>query len=1133
MGLRAHVKYDQPGGRTMKIQLDARFSKRASTPAVIAALGLLLAASAPAAADEESLEEVTVTGSRIARDPNLSSALPVQSLSAEEIQLSGEFSIADVVNDIPALLSSTTSETSIDSGFSDGANILNLRGLGANRTLVLVDGRRHVAGVQGSGAVDVGSIPTRLIERVEVLTGGASAIYGADAVTGVVNFIMKDDYEGLNFDASYGLSADGDGNQTTLTATWGKNFADDRGNIAISVDYRKDDGVTMGDRPGELYGTGGDWVNPALRFQQGDIGVNTPLFQQYYNYDNTGLYSSGLQIPSAADFVVDYNAAFGTAITLGDLSAAEQALIDRGATAPQRAVFPDLTFPITSAWGLVAAGEGFNFGGFDPDLPTDLDNNGVPDCQQSFTGYNSTFAPGAFGAVGGCWNVSADGTYTPAYDGLVSGDFTGFGGSSFDVYRQDGYAVLLPDDKVSVNLMGHYDISDRMTVFGEVKFVTQETEQFLGVNSAWDLILGAPDNPFLPPFLQAIAAQTGGVSITIDPLGFGSKLKTERETMRYVAGLEGTFDNGWRYEVSANYGRMEQNIARSNQIIVDRWFAALDAVADPGTGQAACRSSVDPNAPPGTTPFNFPSFQAGYWSFTPGDGQCAPLDIWNGQGGITQAAMDFMTVDEWDKLVLDQLVISAFVTGDTAEWFELPAGPVSFAFGAEYRDESSDATFDAWQRGVFPSGSPFPAGDLIEDYGENSSLTIRPQITIKDEFGSYDASDLYLEVSLPLLADMPGAQELTLDMAIRQSDYSTIGQTTTWKTNLLWTPMDSLSIRGTFSEAVRAPNITELFGPQIGAGFRPDDPCDVAQINAIGNDNPTLAAQIQANCETEFATIGLDPTLGTGAYAYVDPLSAFFGGVTGGNPNLQEETAETLTVGFVLQPEFLPGFSLTVDYWDISIDDAIQAVSDQNIVDGCYQGPSLNPTFCPLFTRNDDPNSLQFGGLNFLRQSTINFVKVETNGIDFVAKYAFEVGGHGFDVAVQGTKVDEINNFDNPLDPGFINPELLELNRPELAGNVFLNWSWGDLQVGWQSQFIGEMLFGGIEVQVAESLYGPTVFQDELWLHDINARYLVNDEIMIYGGVKNITDERPFMTEFAFPASPRGTFFFVGLEYTM
>ena len=117
------------------------------------------ASSGSVLAQEEQLEEITVTGSRIARDPNLSGALPVQSVGEQEIQMSGEFAISDVVNDVPALLASVTSEQSIDSAFADGANVLNLRGLGTNRTLVLVDGRRHVGGVQGTSAVDVGSIP--------------------------------------------------------------------------------------------------------------------------------------------------------------------------------------------------------------------------------------------------------------------------------------------------------------------------------------------------------------------------------------------------------------------------------------------------------------------------------------------------------------------------------------------------------------------------------------------------------------------------------------------------------------------------------------------------------------------------------------------------------------------------------------------------------------------------------------------------------------------------------------------------------------------------------------------------------------------------------------------------------------
>jgi outer membrane receptor protein involved in Fe transport len=1084
---------------------------------------------------QENVEEITVTGSRISRDPNLTGALPVQTVGEQEIQMSGEFALSDVVNDVPALLSSTTSESSIDSAdtsIADGSNVLDLRGLGANRTLVLVGGRRHVGGVQGSASVDVGSIPMRLVERVEVLTGGASAIYGADAVTGVVNFILKDNYEGFNLDASYGLSGEGDGAQTALTATWGTNFADDRGNIAISVDYRTDEGLKMGERPGALYGTGGDWVNPALRFQQGDIGGSTPLFEQYFNYNNTGLINYGLPIPSADDFIADYNTEFGTTLTTGDLSSAEMALINQAATAPQRAVHPESTFPFTGGYGYVGPGEGFNFGGWDAEEPVDLNNNGTPDCLDSFTGYNSSLTGAAsFGVVGGCWRVNENGSYSVVEDGLVAGNFQGFGGSSYDVYRQDYYDFLLPDDKVSVNVMGHFDLSETTTLFGEFKYVTQEVSTSADPNSFWDLIIGYPDNPFLPSFLQTIAASTGGVSITPDPVGFRSVRTTERDTTRIVLGLEGELDNSWNYEVSVNYGRHERMISRTNRIINDRWFAALDATTD-GNGAPVCRSSIDPGAPPLNTPFEIPSYEAGYFTFTPGDGSCVPLDMWNGLGGITQSAKDFMTTNEWDKLVLDQFVFSAYLGGDTSDFFELPAGPISFAAGLEYRDESSDANFDPWQRGVIPAGAPFAAGTNIADYSANSKHTFRPQLSVKNESGSYDVSDIFLETSIPLLSDVPGANELTLGLAARLSDYSTIGQTTTWKANLIWAPVDSFAVRSTYSEAVRAPNITELFGPEVGLNFRPDDPCDAAQIAAIAGDNPTLAAQTEANCVAVFSTFGLDPYV-NGVYSFVDPLSASFGGVTGGNRLLQEETAETLTVGFVFQPHFVEGLSLTLDYWNISIADAIEAVSSQNIVDGCYQAATLNTAFCQLSGRNEDPNSAQYGGFNFLRQTTLNFAKVETSGIDFAAKYQFEVGAHGFDVTVQGTKVDEINDFENPLDPTFKNPELLEINRPEFAGNVFLNWTFGDLRVGWQSQYMDEMLFGGIEVETAQTLYGRSVFQEANWQHDISASYHLNDDIMLYGGIKNLTDEQPFITENAFPYSPRGTFYFFGVDYTM
>ncbi|MEM8685270.1 MAG: TonB-dependent receptor [Pseudomonadota bacterium] len=1108
--------------------------KRAATSAA-AVLASLVALPQPLQAqdDDEALEEIVVTGSRIQRDPNTIAAQPVQSVSAEDIQLSGEFSVSDIVNDVPALLSSTTSENAQDAGIAAGTNVLNLRGLGANRTLVLVDGRRHVAGVAGTQSVDVGSIPVKLIERVEVLTGGASAVYGADAVSGVVNFILKDDYEGFDIDAMTGVSGESDANQSTLSVTWGKNFLDGRANISASLDYRNDDGLRANERDnGVFIGSARDWVNPALRFQQGDISTaSTPNFAQFYNFANTGLTDFGLPIPTQADFVADYIDQFGVAPTLTD---SELALIAQAANAPQRAVLPGRTFPFTSGYGYIIPGNPFTFTGFDPETPVDLDGNGRPDCLDSFTGYNSVFGAASFGVVGGCWNVNADGTYRPVQDGLVAGDFQGFGGDSFNTIQQGFGYIIPPEEKYTLNLLGRFDFTEQMSFFGELKYSAQENEGEQQPTSFWDLLFGAPDNPYLPAFIQPIAQQTGGVAITIDPIGIGTaSTEIERETFRLVGGVEGELDNGWTYEVSANFGRFTRDLKENNNLINDRFLAAIDAVIDPATGQPACRSSVDPTAPAQTTPFNIPDYDPGYFSFTPGDGTCVPLNIWAGTTGITQQAIDWVTRDTNTKSELVQKVFTAFITGDSSDWFELPAGPISFAAGGEWRREESEFSFDTFELGILPEGSPFGAGTNIADVSGNSNLLFRPALSNRDEQGDYEAIDAFVEVSLPLLADMPGVESLVFDAAVRGSDYTTIGRATTWKTSLSYAPVDDIRFRSTYSEAVRAPNITELFGPQVGITSRPADPCDAAQINAIAADDPTLAAQIQANCVADFATIGLDPFDGNGNYVFGDPLSAAFGGVAGGNAELQEETAETFSIGFVAQPRFLEGLTLSVDYWDIRIEDAIETVSDNDIVNACYQGAALNPAFCDLFSRNNDPNSLQFGGFNFIQRSLVNFASLETDGIDFSADYSFELGDHGFNVKVSGTKVNDLNRFSDPLDPSVVDVELGEVRRPELSGNVFVNWFYGGLQLQWQAQFQDEQLLRFVEIDTAETLYGDAVFQDAFWQHDLAASFDYSDKLKFYGGIRNLTDEDPFSTDFGFPASPRGRFFYVGVNYTM
>ncbi len=1076
-------------------------------------------ASAQEGEDDTSVQQtITVTGSRIPVDPNVVSSVPIQSLSDEEFRLSGEISVADIVNDVPALVSSTTSENS-----ATGQSALNLRGLGTERTLTLINGRRAVGGFEGSQAVDVGAIPSALIERVEVLTGGASALYGSDAVTGVVNFILKDDYEGFDLDIGSGISGEGDAQYLSIKAVGGTNFDNDRGNIVVALDVIDDSDLRMGDR---------DWAannarargqaNPDLRFQMGDIGGETPNFAQYYNFDSTGLFPSGLFIPSMEDFVADYTATFGVAPSL---TAAEQTLFDRAANAPSRKILPYPTFSISSNRGVIAPGD-FALGG----LPgIDTDGNGVDDCLDSFVGYNSTLAGAAsFGIAGGCWTVNDDGSVRPYQDGLVAGDFNGFGG---DGIRDDFDAdYLIPEnDKVVMSLNTNYEFTPGHTVFGEFSYSDSRSTFGGPLNTFYDLLFGAPDNPFIPDELQELAETSPvlfggtptdtGIYITRDPTDLGSNIDTaKRETLRYAAGIRGEINDGWGYEISTNYGRFERELTDNNYVLLDRFFAAIDAVAD-ADGNPVCRSDLDPNAIPATTIFEIPVFAPGFFTFTPGDGQCVAANIWGGPNSISPEAVDFITTTVVDKLTLEQQVFSASLVGDSEKYFSLPAGPIGFAVGAEYREEKSRNDVNVYDLGILPEGSPYGAGTYVGDVSDNLSLGFSAEAQFFDSLGSYDVSDVFAEVRVPLLADMVMAEELTVDAAIRYSDYSTIGSAETWKFGLSYAPVEDIAFRGTISQAIRAPNISELFGPDQPTTFRPVDPCDV---NEIGNaPDPAVRA---ANC----AALGLPDD-------YTDPLSARFLGVSGGNADLMEETADTTTLGIVFTPRFLDNFVLTVDYWDVEIEDVILAVSAQDIVDNCVDDPGgINNQYCELIERESDTGSAQFGGFRFLRQTQLNFAKIEAEGVDFSAAYSFDVGANTFGARLVGTNQMKLDQYPSATDPNFVDDELGEIQRPELSGNLTLTWERGPFDLGVRTMYQDAQLLAGVENEQIESgTYSLDNAQsDEVYIVDVFGNYEFSDNLSIYGGVNNVADEEPFITENSWPVSARGRFFFFGVRWT-
>ena len=396
--------------------------------------------------------------------------------------------------------------------------------------------------------------------------------------------------------------------------------------------------------------------------------------------------------------------------------------------------------------------------------------------------------------------------------------------------------------------------------------------------------------------------------------------------------------------------------------------------------------------------------------------------------------------------------------------------------------------------------------------------------------GEYDVMDAFLEVRLPIFMDREFAYEFTVDGAVRVADYSTLGQATTWKVGFSYSPVEELNIRGTYSEAVRAPNISELFDPQLPITVNLNlDPCDPANIGAGTSSRvDNCVAGLQA------AGVPLDDIVdGDGNYIWVNPLTARFSGTSGGNPDLDVETAETVTIGTVYRPTFIEGLTLSVDYWSVEIEDAISAVGSSDILNGCYDSanyPGLG--FCDQFTRRGD------GGLNSLTTGQINFAAVEAEGYDVSVNYTFSIDANDFGISVVGTRQNKLNEYFNPTDPADVDIGIEEIRTPKTAGNIELSWSRGDLSMAFQTTYQSRQAYREMEEALGindyEQLFGAgSGFFGSTVIHDVNVSYQLDDGLAVFGGINNLTDEIPFATQEAWPVGPRGRTLFFGVNYTL
>lgn len=966
----------------------------------------------PSQEEAATVAEVVVTGTRLRR-PSFQGTNPVASVTGESLQLAGVTNVTDFLTDQPALVSSTTLQDNSDAGNrgSVGLNLLDLRNLGTQRTLVLVNGRRHVASQAGSSAVDINTIPVALIERIDVLTGGASAVYGADGVSGVVNFVLKNDFEGVDARAQYGWSDGGGGENSFVSLLAGHNFADGKANLTFGIEHSKTGRLAREDRDfASLTGRENVVVNPDYT---GAPGEYRRIFARNVRY------------------------------------------ID---TSPGGSVYTNLDF-------------GDSLSGVD------------------FNGDGTPFQ---------------DGVYTSGFS-MIGGD-----GSQTSAFQTD----LIPElERTSLNATFNLELAPNHYFFGEAKYAKTKTE--FQSQPTFDYGLFIPiDNPYIPASILAAATAPGGIANAIDGVlvardnfDLGYILRDiQRETYRGVVGFRGDINDHLSYEASLNYGRTIENNNEINNRINERWFAAIDAVRDT-SGNIVCRSNLDPNAIPlGEYP-NFGSpLDASTWgtTFTPGaNSGCQPINIF-GEGNASAEALDWVLTESASKDRVEQFVFNAFLSGDTGAFFKLPGGPVSFSVGVEYRKEKARSLVSADQR------LAAQLGYNVTWLGQGSDLS-----------GEFDVTEIFGEVSLPLLADLPFVKSLTVDGAYRYSDYSTAGKTDSYKVGLLWAVNDSVFLRGTGARSVRAPSISELFLPLSQTFASLSDPCDV-NVYQTGI-NPAVR---EANCRAVLGLGASDP------YTFVNTTSSSVEGVIGGNADLEPEEADTITGGLVLTPTFLPGFSLALDYYNIKLSNAIQFFSAQNIVNKCYDLPQPNQ-FCPLLTRDPSTNFI-----DSFQQFGVNVAEYRTSGWDLTVDYRIDPASFGitrdigtFRVGLTANKLDKLEFIEDPSNPLSADDTVGQARVPEWQANVDVTWEYRDLLVNYGYNWFDETRrYEGVQ----DDYIDPRYFNhDARSTHDAQVRYKLRDDVSLYGGVNNIGDQKPSRGNVDYPVGPLGRFFYIGVNMSL
>jgi iron complex outermembrane recepter protein len=831
-------------------------------------------------------QEVVVTGSRLA-NPNVSSSSPIQTIQEEAFDVLGAVETVDLVNTLPSV--TRAQDTSFANG-ANGTSTLDLRGLGAIRTLVLVNGKRLPPGSPTPGGYpsDLNLIPSQLIRRVEIVTGGASAVYGSDAVAGVANFIMKKDFVGLELDGLVGINQSNNnsedaqqrlvaagiqprrgsdiGNFTVdVSAVFGASLNEGRGNVTGYVRYLRNNGLNQSERD----------------FSQCALGLNGAI-----NATCIGATTG----PFPTNFVLN-------------------PVIPTGSTT---------AVPLRG-----------------PDGNILLDAQGRPRTSGSFA-------------------LQPDGSLI---EGANSYNFNPFNPLRRQVTR------------INAGFSGWYNLTDKIEAYVDFGFTKSQSPQIIAPSGGFGSEINRLncDNPVLSSAQRLVLC--GSASITgpwpRDPDGdryvqaqvqrrfVEGGPRTDDRTLtnfRTVGGVRGTLFDGVKFDVFGQWAETSLDRLQTNNVTRQPLLNAYDIVTNPATGQPACRVAVQ-----GTDTRCVPFITAFNPNGTNPDGLAAYLDTPTLTRGKTAQTIVGGTL---------QSDLGTF--GISSPWAE---DGIALLIGAEYRNESLVTRPDATATsGTLLAG----AGALLPGDGET------------------EVKELFLEASVPVVQKKPFFEELALTGALRRSDYSSRNNLsgvrggnfapTSWAAGVTWSPIRDVRLRGQYQRAIRAPNILELFLPVNTGLANVSDAC----AGFAGSATPPTRPLDQC------ARTGLTAA----QYGNIPPSGAQVNVRTGGNPDLEPEVGDTVTLGAVLQPSFVRNLSVSFDYFNIRLKGAVGTVPAVFTLERCLD--TGESQFCSLIVRGPD-GTLTFRGNepSFVDQRTQNIAGLSTSGLDTQVNYSHGIGSLG------------------------------------------------------------------------------------------------------------------------------------------